>query len=76
MIKNKQDLAFLIKKAEEGVESEAYCLSSELYNIDDRLGRRFAELPAPSYLLQVAGMFEQLAKNIAHIKRLKSGNRR
>lgn len=66
---NKKD-AKLKWLAERGIESEAYALSCEILDLPEKLTNNVFFLPKWSYLMQVSGQMEQLARHLQFLESL------
>lgn len=75
MIKLKpSEFKFLIKLAEQGLESECNCLGNELVSVCEKVSwNKLDDQPSPALLINLAGQLETLAKNRMHLARIKSG---
>lgn len=67
----KADLKKLKWLGKQAVENHAVMLANEIATLHENLGNEFNTLPEWSYLMQISGEFEALAKEIAFLKRLK-----
>lgn len=67
-----EDLNFLIKLAEAGLESEANLIMSEFGCVINELDNQYKNLPAPYKLMQFSGALERLATQLTRLNSLKS----
>lgn len=60
----KKDTLKLKWLADRGIETEAFLLSSEIQDLPEKLGNSYPFFPSWSYLMQVSGQLEELARHL------------